>query len=138
MEDAVSNVAMHVARGCLVVPIVVELYDESMRRIQNAVLESIMKTGIKGVIIELSGVNIIDAFLCRTIFDTARMVSLVGATAVLTGIKPEVAASLSEFDLEFYDIQTAITIEESFHRLEPLVEPNEVAVEEEDHGDDVG
>lgn len=138
MEDAVSHVAMHVTQGCLVVPIEVELYDDSMRQIQNVVLERITKTGIKGVVIELSGVNIIDAFLCRTIFDTARMVSLVGATAVLTGIKPEVAASLSEFDLEFYDIQTAITIEESFHRLEPLVEPKEEAVEEEDHGDDVG
>jgi rsbT antagonist protein RsbS len=132
MEDAVSNVAMHVARGCLVVPIPVELYDESMRQIQKAVLDRITETGIKGVIIELSGVDIIDSFLCRAIFDTARMTSMLGAATVLTGIKPEVAASLIEFDLEFEDLQTAITIEESFHRLESIVEPKE------DRGEDGG
>lgn len=134
MEDkaVVSDVAMHIIRGCLVVPIQVELYDETIFRIQTAILERVNETGVKGVIIDLSGVGIIDAFMCQRIFNTARMASLLGATTVLTGIKPEVAASLIYLDIESKDILTARTIEDGFLIVEPVVLPEEEAGEVED------
>ncbi len=83
------------------------------------------------MIIDLSGVGIIDAFLCQKIFDTARMASMLGATTVLTGIKPEVVASLIDFDIEFKDILTARTLEEGFHVVEPIILPEEEEADED-------
>ncbi len=112
---------MYITRGCLVVPIQVELYDEVVLQIQAAILERVKETGVKGVIIDVSGVDIMDSFIAKTISDTARMASMLGATTVLTGLKPGVAASLIDLDFELTDIQTAISIEEGFGILEPVV-----------------
>jgi len=124
-EIELSRVAMHISRGCLIVPIQIELYDEIILRIQKDILERVKDTGVKGVIIDVSGVEIIDSFLAQAICDTVIMVSMLGAATVLTGLKPEVAASLVDLDIEFKDIKTAMDIEAGFQKLEPLVRPKE-------------
>jgi len=124
-EIGLSRVAMHISRGCLIVPIQIELYDEIILRIQKDILERVKETGVKGVIIDVSGVEIIDSFLAQAICDTMEMASMLGAATVLTGLKPEVAASLIDLDIDFKDIRTAMNLEAGFQRLEPLVKPKE-------------
>jgi len=127
MEDKISlsGVAMHISRGCLIVPIQIELYDEIILRIQKDILERVKETGVKGVIIDVSGVEIIDSFFAQAICDTMEMAFMLGAETVLTGLKPEVAASLIDLDIDFKDIRTAMNLEAGFQRLEPLVRPKE-------------
>ncbi|RLE37557.1 hypothetical protein DRJ17_06315 [Candidatus Woesearchaeota archaeon] len=127
MEDKISlsRVAMHISRGCLIVPIQIELYDEIILRIQKDILERVKETGVKGVILDISGVEIIDSFLAQAICDTVRMASILGAATVLTGLKPEVAASIVDLDIEFKDIKTAMNLEAGFQILEPLIRPKE-------------
>ena len=132
-EIELSRVAMHISRGCLIVPIQIELYDEIILRIQKDILERVKETGVKGVIIDVSGVEIIDSFFAQAICDTARMTYMLGATTVLAGLKPEVAASLVDLDIDFRDIQTAMDIEAGFQRLEPLVRPKEEPEEIEEY-----
>lgn len=134
-EVALSNVAMHITQGCLVVPIQAELYDEVILQIQRDILEKVSETGVRGVIIDVSGVDIIDSFIARTLSDTARMVSLLGATTVLTGLKPGVVASLVDLGLELKGVQTAINLEEGFRLLEPVVWPEEEFEEPEETAD---
>jgi rsbT antagonist protein RsbS len=124
-EVGLSRVAMHISRGCLIVPIQIELYDEIILRIQKDILEIVKETGVKGVIIDVSGVEIIDSFFAQAICDTVRMASMLGATTVLTGLKPEVAASLVDLDIEFKDVRTAMNLEEGFQILESLARPKE-------------
>jgi len=124
-EIVLSKVAMHISRGCLIVPIQIELYDEVILQIQRDILEIIKETGVKGVIIDVSGVEIIDSFFAQAICDTVRMVSMLGAETVITGLKPEVAASLVDLDIDFKDVRTAMNLEAGFQRLEPLVRPKE-------------
>ena len=124
-EIGLSRVAMHISRGYLIVPIQIELYDEIILQIQKDILERVKETGVKGVIIDVSGVEIIDSFLAQAICDTVRMASMLGATTVLTGLKPEVAASIVDLDIDFKDIQTAVNLEAGFQILEPLVNPKE-------------
>ena len=135
MKDKISlsRAAMHISRGCLIVPIQIELYDEIILRIQKDILERVKDTGVKGVIIDVSGVEIIDSFLAQAICDTVIMVSMLGAATVLTGLKPEVAASLVDLDIEFKDIKTAMDIEAGFQKLEPLVRPKEEPEEIEEY-----
>ena len=136
MEEkaALSKMVMPMIRGCLVVPIQIELYDASVIRIQESVLEKIRETGIKGVIMDVSAVEIMDSFIVQTISDTARMASMMGATTVLVGLQPGVVASLVDLELELGDIQTAITLEEGFQKLKPRVEPKEPEEPEEIEG----
>ena len=127
MEDEISlfRVAMQISRGCLIVPIQIELYDEIILQIQKDILERVKETGVKGVIIDVSGVEIIDSFFAQAICDTVKMTYMLGATTVLTGLKPEVAASLVDLDIEFKDIQNAMNLEAGFQRLEPFIRPKE-------------
>ena len=146
MEDERTgpSVTMQVMRGCLVVPIQVELTDGLMLQIQQDILEGIGKTGVRGVVIDVSGVSILDYFLGQKIADTARMAYLMGATTVVTGLRPEVAASLVDLGFDFKDVQTALTLEEAYRKLEPVLHPEEEPEEaeeaeepEEEHGPDV-
>lgn len=116
---------MHISRGCLLVPLQDDLYDESILEMQAEILEKISQAGVKGVIIDLTSIDILDSFLANTLLDTGRMASLLGATTVVVGIKPELATVLVDLGLEFKDILTAITLEQGFQELRPIVEPEE-------------
>lgn len=116
---------MHITHGCLVVPIQVELSDEAMLEIQTEILEKVSQTGVKGVLIDLAGVDILDSFLAQAFLDTGRMASLLGAVTVIVGLKPELVSALIDLGLDFGDIQIAITLEQGFQKLKPIVEPEE-------------
>ena len=136
MEDNsnLSKVAMYVTKGYLIVPIQVELYDENIIQMQKDILKKVNEKMIEGVIIDLSAVDIIDSFLGQSLCDTVKMNSMLGATTILTGFQPEVAASIIELNLEFKDIQTAINIEEGFQRLDALLAPQEESLAETEKG----
>ncbi|MEI6634052.1 MAG: STAS domain-containing protein [Chlamydiota bacterium] len=120
-----TGVTMHIAHGCLVVPIQVELSDEAMLEIQTEILEKVSQTGVKGVLIDLAGVDILDSFLAQAFLDTGRMASLLGADTVIVGLKRELVSVLIDLGLDFGNIQTAITLEQGFQKLKPIVEPEE-------------
>jgi len=111
---------MTMVRGCLVVPIQVELYDATMLKLQDDILEEVKEKMVKGVIIDLSAVNIIDLFLAQKIKEIISMVALMGAETILTGFKPEVAASLVDLDFDFEDIQMAIDQDDAFLKLDSM------------------
>jgi len=115
-----TRVTMTMVRGCLVVPIQVELYDATMLKLQDDILEEVKEKMVKGVIIDLSAVNIIDLFLAQKIKEIISMVALMGAETILTGFKPEVAASLVDLDFDFEDIQMAIDQDDAFLKLDSM------------------
>ncbi len=127
MDDSngLGKVSMHITRGCLVVPIQIELTDEAVLGIQRAILQRVHATGVKGVILDLSEVEIADSFLGKAIKNIARMTALLGATTVVTGLKPGVVASLVDLEIELGDIHTVLTLEDGFQILAELTEPDE-------------
>ena len=132
MEEE-TRVSMYVTRDCLVVPIQEELHSETVLRIQEGILKRVYEARIKGVIIDVSGVAIIDRFIAQKLFDSAKMASLLGAETVITGLGPGVVASLIDLDFDQGNVVTAVNLEEGFRLLEPLVglkkEPEEPEVE---------
>jgi rsbT antagonist protein RsbS len=129
-EFAQTGVTMHIVHGCLVVPIQIEISDEAMLEIQTEILENVSQTGVQGVIIDLAGVDILDSFLAQAFLDTGRMASLLGASTVIVGIKPELVSALIDLGLEFKDILTAITLEQGFQKLRPFIKPEEETAKE--------
>ena len=120
-KESFPEISMHITRGFLVVPIQGELYDSTLSKIQTRILKKVTQKGVKGIVMDVSGANLIDVFLGKTILSTVRMASLLGAKTVLTGIKPETIVSLMDFDFEFEGIPKAITLEEGFKTLEMIL-----------------
>lgn len=118
-----SELSLHISEGCLVVPIQGEINDERMSMIQKQILEGVQDTGAKGVIIDVSGVKIIEPYHARIIDNTAKMIYLLGAKTVLTGIRPGVAISLVDSNFEFKEVYgTATTFEDGVKKLKSVVE----------------
>jgi rsbT antagonist protein RsbS len=136
MDDSNGKISMHIIQGCLVVPIQIELTDEAVLGVQSAILQKVHATGIKGVILDLSDVEIADAFLGNTIKNIVRMTALLGATTVVTGLQPGVVASLVDLEIEFGDIHTVLTHEDGFKILAELTEPIEDESSEEEEETD--
>lgn len=113
-----DNVAsMNIANGILVVSVQAELYDETVERLQKQVLDLVHDKGLRGVLIDLSGVEIIDSFMLRMLMDTAKMVKLLGSNTLFTGIAPELVASLVDFGSISDDIRVVLNVEEGLQLL---------------------
>ncbi len=71
-----------------------ELGDSAVDCLRRRVLDQVYENSLCGVLIDLSGVEIIDSFGLRKLVDIAKMTRLLGAETRFTGIRPEVVASL--------------------------------------------
>jgi len=128
-----GKVSMRITRGFLVVPIQMELTDEAASDIKKAILEKIHQKGVKGVLIDLSEVEIADSFLGTSIRDIGRMAKLLGATSVITGIKPGVAASLVDLEVEFGDLPTVLSMEDGYQVLAESTESGNASGDNGNH-----
>jgi rsbT antagonist protein RsbS len=132
-ETVFSRTGMHVMHGCLIVSIQSELHDEAAHQVQKDVLSRVHESGAKGVILDLSTVEIMDSYIARLFADTSRITSILGARTVLVGIRPAVAIALTDLDLSLTDIRTAVTLEHAFQLLEPFIWPGAAATTSADN-----
>jgi rsbT antagonist protein RsbS len=124
-----TKITMHETQGCLVVLIQEELSKEAAQRIQKKLLEQVHAKNIKGVVIDLSGVKIIDGSLWEVFSKTARMIKILGFPSVITGLSPGVVASIIDLNLDFSDLTTSVNLEDG---LEILTQSTEQQVDAED------
>lgn len=101
----------------LVVSLQVEMQDRIALELQQDVLETLSRTGSRGLLIDVSSVEVVDSFLGRVIGDTARMARLMGAQTVLAGIQPAVAITLTELGLSLPEIRCALNLEKGLAML---------------------
>lgn len=101
----------------LVVSIQRELHDEDAESLQREIVQRLQNSGSKGVVIDVTALDVVDSFLGRLIGDTAKMAMMMGADTVLTGLQPQVAITLVDLGIEFENVQTALTMEEGLEYL---------------------
>lgn len=102
----------------LLVSIQVEMHDRLALTLQDDLTERIMKTQARGVLIDISSLDVVDSFIGRMLRDTAAMSYLLGAHTVVVGIRPAVAITLVEFGLHLEGVRTAMTVERGMQLLE--------------------
>ncbi|MFF5159476.1 STAS domain-containing protein [Streptomyces sp. NPDC000348] len=88
-----------------------DLYDSTAHRLQQDLSETIARSGVTGVVIDISGVEIVDSFLGRVLADIAAQSELLAARTVVAGIRPAVAVTLVELGLTLPGMRTALTTE---------------------------
>jgi rsbT antagonist protein RsbS len=105
-------------RQYLLVTIQCELDDQTAIQFQEDLLKKIHETGAKGIVIDLTSVEIIDSFIAKVIGDVVNMSGLMGAKVVLTGIQPAVAITLVDLGIHLNDVSTAIDLEKGLDKLQ--------------------
>jgi rsbT antagonist protein RsbS len=115
-----SEIAILTIGSVIIVPLQVELHDQAARNLQRNILNKIERINAKGLLMDVSGVNIIDSFLGRLLVETAKMAGLMGAETVLVGMKKEVVLTLIHLGMIMKDVRTAMNLEDGLTLLNRL------------------
>lgn len=108
-------------RDFLLVSIQTDLHDRMAEQLQYDILNRICDVQAKGVLIDISALEMVDSFIGRTLADTARMASTLDAEIVIVGMKPAVAITLVELGLPLRGIHTALDIDHGHQLLENIL-----------------
>jgi rsbT antagonist protein RsbS len=84
----------------------------------HEILEEIAKTGARGVLIDISVLEMVDSFIGRMLSGMASMASIMDAAVVIVGMQPAVAITLVELGLEMPGVDTALNMEKGMEMLE--------------------
>ncbi|MCF2133954.1 MULTISPECIES: STAS domain-containing protein [Burkholderiaceae] len=102
----------------LIVTIQVDMHDRLAMSLQDDLTDRIVKDGAKGVLIDISALDVVDSFIGRMISNTAAMATVLDAQTVVVGMQPSVAITLVELGLTLNGVCTALNIEKGMALLQ--------------------
>lgn len=102
----------------LLVTIQVDMHDRLAMTLQDELTERIVKDQAKGVLIDISALDIVDSFIGRMISNTAAMARVLDAQTVVVGMQPAVAITLVELGLALTGVKTALNVERGMALLQ--------------------
>lgn len=102
---------------CLLVTIQVDMHDELALSLQEDLTSQIAKHASRGVLIDISSLEIVDSFIGRMLANIAAMSRVLDAQTVLTGMQPAVAITLVELGMSLPGIKTALNVERGMELL---------------------
>jgi rsbT antagonist protein RsbS len=94
-----------------------ELHDGMAEQLQQDITARISDSRVSGVVIDISGVEIVDSFLGRVLAEIAAGAKLLAARTVLAGMRPAVAITLVELGLTLPGLRTALDVERAMEML---------------------
>jgi rsbT antagonist protein RsbS len=103
--------------GNLIVPIQGAVSDDVMSALQEDVTARIADGDARGLVVDVSGVEVLDSYLTRNLRDLALTARLMGVVAVVSGLRPAVAITLVEMGLEIPGVLTALNLERALEAL---------------------
>ncbi len=101
----------------LLVSIQTDLEDEVALNLQADLAERIVDTGARGVLVDISGLEIVDSFIGRVFADIAATSKVLDAEAVVVGMRPAVAMTLVDLGLSLGGVRTALNVEKGLRIL---------------------
>jgi len=111
----------------LIATVMEDLHDRDAMQLQEEIGAALEKTGARGVLLDISIVELIDSFLGRLLNDVAAGTRLLGAQAVIVGMQPQVAMTLVELGLELKGVRTALNADKGMALLKRLISGEETA-----------
>ena len=105
-------------RDLLLVTIQVDMHDRLALQLQDELTARITATGARGVLIDISALDIVDSFIGRMIANIAAMARVLDAKTVVVGMQPAVAITLVELGLTLPGVRTALDVDRGMALLE--------------------
>ncbi len=106
----------------LLVTIQVDMHDRLAMALQEDLMTKIASNGARGVLIDISSLEMVDSFIGRMIGQTAAMSRVLDAQTVVVGMRPAVAITLVELGLALDGVRTALTVEKGMDLLRACLE----------------
>lgn len=92
----------------LIVSIQIDLTDQMALALQDDLTRTIVSTGARGVLIDISALDLVDSFIGRMLSSIAAIARVLDAATVVVGMRPQVAITLVELGLQLTGIRTAL------------------------------
>lgn len=102
----------------LLVTIQVDMQDQTALALQDDLADKISRSGAKGVLIDISALEIVDSFVGRMLAGISGIARILDATTVVVGMQPAVAITLVELGLSLEGVRTALNVERGMQLLQ--------------------
>jgi rsbT antagonist protein RsbS len=108
----------------LLVTIQVDMHDRLAMTLQDDLTTRINQLGARGVLIDISSLDVVDSFIGRVLANVASMARVLDAETVVVGMQPAVAITLVELGLSLPGVRTALNVEKGMVLLRAAVDSN--------------
>jgi rsbT antagonist protein RsbS len=106
----------------LIASIQSDLSDSQVLELRDDLSDRIGRSRARGLIIDVAALDVIDSFVARSLGSIAITARLRGAETVITGIEPDVAIAMVQFDLDLAPLRTALDLDEALSLLDRLTQ----------------
>jgi rsbT antagonist protein RsbS len=112
---------------CLLVSIQVDMHDRLAMALQDELTSKVVETRARGVMIDISALEIVDSFIGRMLNNIAAMTRVLDAVTVVVGMRPAVAITLVELGLQLTGVKTALNVDSGLRLIRRLIDDEERA-----------
>jgi rsbT antagonist protein RsbS len=112
---------------CLLVSIQVDMHDRLAMSLQDELTSKVVEMRARGVMIDISALEIVDSFIGRMLNNIAAMTRVLDAVTVVVGMRPAVAITLVELGLQLTGVKTALNVDAGLALIRRLIDDEELA-----------
>lgn len=109
-----QHIPLQISQNCVVAAIQIELTTEIFQQLKQDLLERLHQSEANGVIIDISGVKIMDLTDFKELRSIIDMIKIMGAKTVISGFKPELISALVDLDANIDGIDAALNLDDAF------------------------
>jgi rsbT antagonist protein RsbS len=117
----------------LLVSIQIDMDDRTAMTLQDDLTGQIVKHRAKGVLIDISSLDVVDSFIGRMLANTAAMARILDAETVVVGMQPSVAITLVELGLSLKGVRSALNVERGMELLQRIATNLDTEAPDADH-----
>ena len=122
-DENVPRVAIQIVQGCLVAPLQMELYEATLGALRTDLLDAIRDSEVLRVVLDLSGVRILDRFAFEHLRETRTMCELMGAVTAWAGVRAAVAACVVDLGVDLRGMRIEPDVETALRRFNEPTPP---------------
>lgn len=105
----------------LLVTVQIDMHDQVVQNLQDDLTAKIARFGARGVLLDISALEMVDSFIGRMIGNIAAMSRILDAHTVVCGMQPAVAITLVELGLSLHGVRTALNVEKGMQLLSEAI-----------------
>jgi rsbT antagonist protein RsbS len=115
-----QNILVIKIKNILMVTVPSDPNDLIITKLQEHILNAMAQFNTKGLIMDITLVEVVDSFFARTIVETAQMVTLMGGKTVIAGMKPAVAITTTQMGFKMGNVLTALDVDRAIDLLNSI------------------